>query len=299
MDDWDNLLALLPQIILNYQNGSAENQSIYFWILWLVGDVMNLSGCILADEIITNTGLAAVYLFFTFICFIQYIWYNVFRADQETRYTAIYSTPLGPTSTGAKKLPIPGSHAVGRSPTLSPLPRARGFSSPNLNLRKRSRPQNYGSTLIPAATAISVSLTAFACFRSEIVVEPMRRRLGGTTAAVSGIVLGWMMCLVYTVSRVPQIRLMMKDRNVEGIAPLFFFLTFSGNLTQFLAMTVKEQVSFSYINTNLPWLLSAFLCAFEDMFVLYLFWKITREEKAKKKDMIACGNSEMQILIAG
>ena len=68
--------ALLPQIVTNCKNKSAESQSFWFWILWLVGDVCNLSGCILTKNLITNIALALVYLSLTFFACLQFIWYE-------------------------------------------------------------------------------------------------------------------------------------------------------------------------------------------------------------------------------
>ena len=72
-------VALLPQIIANYTNGSSESQSFGFWFLWLFGDSFNVAGCFLANTLITNTALAIVYLFFTSIAFVQFMYYQYFK----------------------------------------------------------------------------------------------------------------------------------------------------------------------------------------------------------------------------
>ena len=68
--------ALLPQIVTNCKNKGAESQSFWFWILWLVGDFCNLSGCILTKNLITNIALALVYLSLTLFACLQFIWYE-------------------------------------------------------------------------------------------------------------------------------------------------------------------------------------------------------------------------------
>eukprot|EP00494_Astrolonche_serrata_P023770 UN24028 len=50
-----------------------------------------------------------------------------------------------------------------------------------------------------------------------------RRFLSAESATATGVVLGWVMCAVYVCSRIPQIRLMINEQNVDGISPLFFF----------------------------------------------------------------------------
>ncbi|ETO19543.1 hypothetical protein RFI_17687 [Reticulomyxa filosa] len=71
-------VALLPQIISNCVHQSAESQSFLFWLLWLVGDICNLVGCILTRNLVTNIALAFVYLTVTVVAFVQYVYYEFF-----------------------------------------------------------------------------------------------------------------------------------------------------------------------------------------------------------------------------
>jgi hypothetical protein len=38
------MIAQVPQLVLNYNSGSAEGISLAFLTVWLIGDIANLSG---------------------------------------------------------------------------------------------------------------------------------------------------------------------------------------------------------------------------------------------------------------
>lgn len=53
------LVVYLPQIIENYQRQSGEGLSVFFVVIWLIGDLCSLSGAILAHLLPTIIILAA------------------------------------------------------------------------------------------------------------------------------------------------------------------------------------------------------------------------------------------------
>eukprot|EP00483_Globobulimina_turgida_P002847 UN02852 len=83
-----------------------------------------------------------------------------------------------------------------------------------------------------------------------------------------GMVLGWAACVIYVSSRIPQLTLMLNTKVVSGINPMFFALTFSGNLAQCLSMLINKQIyQFSDdLFSKLPWLLTSGICMMRDGF---------------------------------
>lgn len=53
------LIVYLPQIIENYQRKSGEGLSVFFVVIWLIGDLCSLFGAILAHLLSTIIILAA------------------------------------------------------------------------------------------------------------------------------------------------------------------------------------------------------------------------------------------------
>lgn len=50
-----------PQVLENFRNQSAEGLSIWFLLQWLLGDSLNLLGCVVQGEQLLTTTLLAVY----------------------------------------------------------------------------------------------------------------------------------------------------------------------------------------------------------------------------------------------
>lgn len=48
------LVAQIPQLILNYQTGAVESLSVGLLVPWLLGDVCNLLGAYLTDQLSTQ-----------------------------------------------------------------------------------------------------------------------------------------------------------------------------------------------------------------------------------------------------
>jgi len=446
--------ALLPQIVTNCKNKAAESQSFWFWMLWLIGDVANFSGCILTHNLITNIALAFVYLTITAFACLQFVWYeylapmyfpNLYGKDRGNRARghsqqliihsaaispstsaavvhsarslhidvpddcgpsrgsnarrpvgtdgALWTTPkfarpftasnghygramsmsprlnrtlkllhrsprvfaVTPQLTGAVKreydalqaqkrensfsrdLSVSHSHSSGQHPhrerprhtvkyysnrneitpkimplnsvkKVSPQPTAhRPHSVLALN-ETRSAPKrqdestavlrggmqsNYGSIGTIMSTMSSMSVTVVMLYGlnqhstgSNDTPHGAVRELLSTEDAVStapisdsmamliGMMLGWISSVIYISSRIPQMRLMVRTKDVAGINPAFFALTFSGNLTQCLSMMINRQIYVDRADfvSKLPWLVSSSVCIFQDFSILVLIW---------------------------
>jgi len=77
-------VALIPQIVQNYNTKTVESQSIGFWILWCIGDATNLMGCFLTNQIVTNTLLAIMYSVCSVLALLQWIYYTYFYKKRNS-----------------------------------------------------------------------------------------------------------------------------------------------------------------------------------------------------------------------
>ncbi|EKD01353.1 vacuolar membrane protein [Trichosporon asahii var. asahii CBS 8904] len=69
------LLAQFPQVVKNWQLQSCDGLSLPFLINWLVGDVTNLIGCVLTDQLPFQTYLATYFVFVDVTLVGQYFYY--------------------------------------------------------------------------------------------------------------------------------------------------------------------------------------------------------------------------------
>jgi uncharacterized protein with PQ loop repeat len=77
-------VALLPQIIKTYRKKSVESLSFIFWLCWVLGDTFNFIGSILVKNIFTNILLSCIFVIFTTIGFVQYVYYrNWIHIEEE------------------------------------------------------------------------------------------------------------------------------------------------------------------------------------------------------------------------
>ena len=439
-------LALLPQIVTNCKNQSAESQSFWFWVLWLAGDFCNLSGCILTHNLLTNTALAFVYALFTLFAVLQFIWYEflVKRRDfglkhrhthathqvrllsdsqsQTTNHThtqeqqaqggmwntphfaARYASPTRPQSmtpqlrrtllilsrsprmfsvtpqlapalrreyeamqrqqrsaehehslsgdtlesgsdhfaatrehsSGGDSLPpmaaarnsarmpfnqvalLAGADVEASAQTGPVLARARSLNaekaedplsitaltrthSVDTMALRTTRNPNYGSMQTIMSTLSSMSMTLVmlyglnlsvsedeAVHRSRVLLSEQGQEVEKqlAPALVMGMALGGASSLIYISSRIPQLRLMVRSKDVSGLNPAFFCLTFSGNVTQCLSMLVNRQI-YTHAHdllSKLPWLASSGICIFQDAPILFLVYLYSARGKHKGKD---------------
>ncbi|CAK9779838.1 hypothetical protein CC85DRAFT_286243 [Cutaneotrichosporon oleaginosum] len=101
------LCAQLPQVIKNWQLGSCDGLSFPFLITWLFGDLTNLVGCILTDQLPFQTYLATYFCFVDITLVCQYFYY--------TKKSAPVLKPASPlASTTALR------HVASHPPTTSP-----------------------------------------------------------------------------------------------------------------------------------------------------------------------------------
>ncbi|PLW32503.1 hypothetical protein PCANC_20997 [Puccinia coronata f. sp. avenae] len=79
------LFAQLPQIWTNYRNKSVEGLSLPFLLNWLSGDVTNLIGCLLTNQLLFQRNLAIYFNLIDLILIAQFALYSR-RTAQPTHY---------------------------------------------------------------------------------------------------------------------------------------------------------------------------------------------------------------------
>jgi hypothetical protein len=81
------------QMIENYRNGTAESQSIWFWFLNFTGDILNVIGCVLGNQLPTQCVLSAPR--FSLFCRLPFLGAHSLYASCRTGLAVVYLTMTG------------------------------------------------------------------------------------------------------------------------------------------------------------------------------------------------------------
>ncbi|KAK0282975.1 hypothetical protein LTR91_009659 [Friedmanniomyces endolithicus] len=77
------IFLLVPQLLENYQQGSADGISLTFLFIWFIGDVTNLAGALWAGLVPTVIALALYFCFADAILIGQCLYYNAVNKRRE------------------------------------------------------------------------------------------------------------------------------------------------------------------------------------------------------------------------
>ncbi|KAL7754131.1 hypothetical protein RI367_000111 [Sorochytrium milnesiophthora] len=230
------LFAQFPQVYANFRRGSADSLSLLFLFVWLFGDLSNLAGCILTDQMPFQTYLAGYFVFVDTLLFAQCLWYNVilkrYRRDEavplliETTdalhkrssswmsYQSVGNTPK-PTSTTSSSL----SGSVASLPTHSILLLGViALVHPAMSL-----------SVPPATTTTTSTLLSASVSQSHVDGRYM-----------FGQFCSYLCAMLYLVSRMPQILHNRRRKSVAGLAVGMFMFAVLGNLTYTLSIVLRS-----------------------------------------------------------
>ena len=75
----------VPQFYKNWQRGSAEALSVLFLLEWLGGDTLNLAGCILTNQLPTQTYTAMLFVSMDVVMISQYVYLTYWAPKKRKR----------------------------------------------------------------------------------------------------------------------------------------------------------------------------------------------------------------------
>jgi len=293
--------ALWPQIWQNYSTKCVESQSVVFWTLWVIGDATNLGGCLLTNQIVTNTLLAIMYFIASGIAFLQWIWYTHYyeAPDKHNPHwrpsRSTWRKLLSMFTCGCCIMTLGTSESFGLAGATAALEegapfvtdgrrRLMHFSPRTLEVSGTSNQREVPDSSQPPAWQPSGPGVAPL---KPAPLTPDEQRSQYHTYKI-GQALGWVMAFTYIISRVPQMWKTFTTREVKDMSLQMFCLTCAGNLTQMLSMVLKHpnELTLSYFGRTAPWILNAGLCASQDLVILVLICKYRDRSKAHGEEGI-------------
>ncbi|EAU86053.2 hypothetical protein CC1G_07132 [Coprinopsis cinerea okayama7 len=247
------IVVYTPQLYENYVLQSGEGVSVLFVVIWLLGDLLNLTGAILAGLIPPIIIVAVYYTTCDSILLSQIYYYRWKRGrlSQRRRQSAGQDeqAPL-----------IAGDTRRGTS-EVTPI---------RVVLLRYS-----------CAVVFVVSVGIGAWWISERVnekgFEPPETRDSWLVQF-----LGWSSAVLFLGARIPQILKNFKTR-CEGLSPALFFFSILGNTTYALSICAKSMDR-AYLLTNAGWLAGSALTVFLDIFVLCQFIYYRAKEDGRMEE---------------
>ncbi|KAK5675326.1 hypothetical protein LTS10_012092 [Elasticomyces elasticus] len=296
------VFLLLPQLLENYQQGSAEGISLSFLLIWFVGDVTNLAGAIWAGLVPTVTAvrlevhdddeawksvhvlistipqLAIYFCFADAILIGQCLFYRSANkkhpsttADDE-RTTLLNSTTNGATSTKKTRQnstsSIPGSLTRTRTTSSSTPANNTTHSLPATPEEKStSKTRTYAKNTLSVFLILAVGTAGWGIAYKTGAWRPQPTSHHSSepdpATPLGASILGYASAVCYLGARIPQILKNQRERSCEGLSLLFFVLSVLGNAT-YGAGILFHSLEKSYVLTNLPWLIGSLGTMVED-----------------------------------
>ncbi|WOO79011.1 putative vacuolar amino acid transporter YPQ1 [Vanrija pseudolonga] len=234
-------------VIENYVLKSGEGLSVAFIVIWLLGDLTNLAGGVLAGVLPTMILIAVYYTACDILLLFQvyyYRWRKRQREVAESEHQPLLNNPEPPKTFN------PGIPMWISYPLLILFVIVSGFAAYYISPKEDDSPEKGPSGTVEFE------------WRSQV--------------------LGYASCLLYIGSRIPQIFHNFKTR-CEGLSLAMFFFSISGNVT-YVASIMFKSMDRKYLITNASWIAGAGLTIFLDLFVLgqfaYYAWQ-DRQKDAK------------------
>lgn len=244
------MIVYSPQIYENYSLQSGEGLSVLFVVIWLIGDLTNLFGALMAGLLPTIIILAVYYTLCDIILFYQIFYYR-WRRHQRHRLGIHHRHDVPPTES---------SRLLGDEETVV-------------------APNKWQRLFLNRALLYCLGFAfIFAMGFGSVIV--MRRHPAPPSPPVEIIewksqVLGYISAACYLGSRIPQIIKNAKTK-CAGLSLALFVFCLCGNITYVLSIVVADP-SRRHIVANAPWLAGSGLTLFLDFFVLYQFYHYRSE----------------------
>ncbi|MCJ1416866.1 hypothetical protein MMC32_003205 [Xylographa parallela] len=278
------IFLLVPQLLENYREGSAEGISLAFLVVWFIGDLANFFGAVWAGLVPTVIALAVYFCFADAILITQCLYYNFVNEQKAARQAKLIGDGSGSNDPeqpllrhNSDNIGLPGSRRRSSVSTKrrdsslrSPLP-----SIPEVETSTRNWLKNFICIILVCLAGclgwvVAWKLGAWKPTSAEDNANPH--------PAVGAEILGYLSAVAYLGARIPQIVKNHRERSCEGLSLLFFMLSLLGNAT-YGAGILFHSIDSRYVLTNLPWLIGSLGTMFEDTLIFIQFHMYAKKEE--------------------
>eukprot|EP00127_Corallochytrium_limacisporum_P002258 Clim_evm46s109 gene=Clim_evmTU46s109 len=277
-------VANFPQMWENYKNKDADGITWGMLILWLLGDLAALVGCILTHQ-----------LPFQLYTSIWFVFLDILIIWQKAIYRRTnLKDALAEEESDDEVQPLTGSHENGYGTTLRTVLTGTLVSVSALAALTTSTVYS-----IDSMSAVPVDTIAVVPGRSLLqAVEPFHshRGIGSGPSAplcdakvetsrevfITGCILAWASGMLYFGSRAPQILQNFKRKSVEGLSIGMFLLAISANTLYGMSIILRiPQVDAVFWESTLSYLVGSIGTLIFDI-TIFIQWILYRKNKTAK-----------------
>ncbi|KAI9828993.1 MAG: hypothetical protein M1832_000016 [Thelocarpon impressellum] len=276
------VFVLIPQLLENYQQGSAEGISLAFLTVWFIGDITNFFGAVWAGLVPTVIALAVYFCFADLVLITQCVYYNVVntrrRKRQQLSAEAARSDLEDPERPlldrrSSENMGLPGSR---RRSSASHLSRGSVGSELRHVVAHQESPAKVwarNASCVLGICAVGAAGWVLA-WKTGLWTPTLEDGpdAPSTESPIGAQILGYMSAACYLGARIPQIVKNHKEQSCEGLSLLFFILSILGNAT-YGAGILFHSVQRHYVITNIPWLIGSLGTMVEDVIIFIQFSK--------------------------
>nr|POE63724.1 putative vacuolar amino acid transporter ypq3 [Quercus suber] len=273
---WNFLLV--PQLIENYTQGSADGISLTFLLIWFVGDVTNLVGAIWAGLVPTVVALAIYFCFADTVLISQVVYYKYMVGKRpgkgeldETNGHIIPAgeeTPLlnGDNATQAQtkkrhsltdvdetNIGLPGSHRR-RSTNRTHSSSMQRDNTLDRILEEPTETRAWVKNTVSVLLVIAAGTAgwALAWKAGAWRPSPIGQKEDEHGMPVGAEILGYASAICYLGARIPQIVKNQQERSCDGLSLLFFLLSLLGNATYGAGVSNAKQDGLTRMPSEQP-----------------------------------------------
>ena len=255
------LFAQSPQLYTTFQNKSGGNISWAFLIIWLVGDVANLIGCIFTNQAQVQLYTAIYFIIMDGIVLAQIIYYETYYKWQMKKkqakidegiqdvHKATEKTPLSPNSPYQSNNFAP---TVGGTRTPLPMDRLANvaivtlsiIALSNIDFASATPLQILGQLFLPRG-----QMQASAAFSTLEDKLPLCNDSGDLSATmqVIGTICAWVCGILYFTARIPQAWKIYQEKNAYGVSFALFAMSFAANCFYALSILLPDTADFKSV----------------------------------------------------
>ncbi|KAH7389536.1 PQ loop repeat-domain-containing protein [Phaeosphaeria sp. MPI-PUGE-AT-0046c] len=263
------IFLLVPQLIENYKQGSAEGISLAFLTVWFIGDVTNLIGAVWAGLVPTVIALAIYFCFADLILISQCVYYNLKNSRRARKASTRSNDSVEAPLLGRRdssNIGLPGSHRRDSQASR----RRRASSLPTIADAEAGGSERVKNALSIAGVCIVGAAGWAIAWRTGVwAPQPIDQDVE-TEIALGALILGYASAICYLGARIPQIIKNQREKSCEGLSLLFFILSLLGNATYGAGILFHSQDK-EYLLTNLPWLIGSLGTMVEDVTIFIQF----------------------------
>jgi uncharacterized protein with PQ loop repeat len=252
------LFAQLPQIYKNFQAQSTSGLSIFFLLIWCLGDASNLVGALYTRQAGWQVVVASYYVFVDVALVIQFFWYTHYKARRNGGYNNLSHSHDSARRGIIEGVPPPGLESdypisgpvdmktkhsetkemgVQAGSVLKSTPgQTASYSNEKFSSSRRSVRMGSSAHIMPFALPRTMLMASLLCAvlanaaPTEKPHPPISEAPREAIVEIIGRVFSWMSTLLYLGSRPPQLYKNYQRKSTEGLSPLLFIAAFCGNL---------------------------------------------------------------------